>query len=91
MFVDRQIILSYLLSLKFVTLSVEIRRFQAANIGKIEKTTTFLIKKVNFYCFFCRFLWSRGLFFGAENGYLRWRRLLRRPRSQRVSLNPSST
>ena len=48
MFVDRQSIFSYLLSLKLLTLLVEIRRFQAANIGKIGKTQTFLKKKVNF-------------------------------------------
>ena len=49
MFVDRQSIFSVLLSLKFVTLSVEIRRFQAANIGKIIKKQTFLQKKVYFF------------------------------------------
>ena len=48
MFVDRQSIFSSLFSLKLLTLSVEIRRFQAANIGKIGKTQTFLKKKVNF-------------------------------------------
>ena len=48
MFVDRQSIFSSLLSLKIITHSGEIRRFQAANIGKIGKTQTFLEKKVNF-------------------------------------------
>ena len=48
MFVDRQSIFSSLLSLKIITHSGEIRRFQAANIGKIGKTQTFLKKKVNF-------------------------------------------
>ena len=48
MFVDRQSIFSCLLSLKLLTLSVEIRRFQAANIDKIKKTTIFLKKKVIF-------------------------------------------
>ena len=48
MFVDRQSIFSSLFSLKLLILSVEIRRFQAANIGKIRKTQTFFIKKVFF-------------------------------------------
>lgn len=48
MFVDRQSIFSVLLSLKFVSLSCEILRFQAANIGKIKKTTTFFQKKLIF-------------------------------------------
>ena len=48
MFVDRQSIFSSLFSLKFITHSGEIRRFQAANIGKIRKTQTFFIKKVFF-------------------------------------------
>jgi len=48
MFVDRQSIFSYLLSLKLFTHSFEIGRFRAANIDKIKKTTIFLIKKVTF-------------------------------------------
>ena len=48
MFVDRQFILRFLLSLILVTLSQEILRFRAANIDKIKKTTTIFQKKVNF-------------------------------------------
>ena len=48
MFVDRQSIFSYLLSLNEYSLSCEIIRFRAANINKIKKTTIFFQKKVNF-------------------------------------------
>ena len=87
MFVDRQSIFSSLFSLKLLTLSFEIRRFQAANIGKIKKTTTFFIKKLTFFS-------KKQAQDHRFRGKIRQRRRRRLPliaRIQRASLKPNNT